>query len=126
MDACSARVPSTGVTQLPTHTHCLGLTATTLRVAVRADKLRAWVLEGWLDQVDAALESITDGAHDLALIPVEENADLRSDPTNTLATFVTSPANQRARDIAERFWSSSHDAPSVLLHGPAGPIESGE
>ena len=120
IDAAKPRLTSSNLESLSRNSHCFGLTATTLRVGVDGQRLRTWVDEGWLSSLDLALDSVADGAYDLALIPIEENAELHSDPSYTLATFVTSPANRGARELAEKLATAGPPGAPVLIHGPSG------
>ncbi len=118
--ALSARHPSVVAEVLTSHTHCLELTPTTLRVSAAGSLLRRWIDEGWLAHLDTPLESVTEGRYDLALVPIDDGADLFVDPAHTLDTFVVSPANQSARDLADELIDGGARGQAILVHGGAG------
>ena len=120
ISALSASHPLVVAEVLTAHTYCLELTPTTLRVSAAGSQLRRWIDERWLADLDSALESVTEGRYDLALVPVVDGADLSADPARTLDTFVVSPANQAARDLADELIDGRAPGPAILLHGGAG------
>jgi chromosomal replication initiator protein len=120
-DSLATRLSLACRTSLAEHTACLGLEGATLRVSARASELGRWVRAGHLALVDQALSAITDGAHSLAIIPVSAHEPLERDPYLSLASFIVSPANAPARDLARQFvGADAPPHPLLLIHGPAG------
>jgi chromosomal replication initiator protein len=83
-------------------------------------QLDACLRGGQLGALEASLASLTDGAIALALIPVDDLESQRTDPTYTFASFVTSPANAKARAKAVAFTRDPGGSGGALaLYGPA-------
>jgi chromosomal replication initiator protein len=101
-------------------TCCLERTADSLRVAVNLAELKAWTRAGHISAIETTLSSLSDGAIELALIPVDDVSVLRADPGYTLATFVNGPANAGARERAHAFARSVGNGVGIAIHGPAG------
>jgi chromosomal replication initiator protein len=104
---------------LATNACCLERTSDQLRIAANEAELDAWIRAGHLGAIESTLASLSDGAVSLALAPVADVSRLRSDPSYTFASFVTSPANAAARERARAF-ASGRNGEAILIHGPAG------
>lgn len=106
---------------LATSSRCIERSDGQLRVAVLETELDAWIRAGHLAVLESALASLSDGATALAFVPVASVDDLRSDPSFTFASFVSSPANAAARDRARAFaLARDGGTRSLLIHGAAG------
>ncbi|MFI5314283.1 MAG: DnaA ATPase domain-containing protein [Myxococcota bacterium] len=116
----SPRIGAATRDSLAESTRCLERTGSELRVAIDSAQLDAGLRGGQLAVLEVSLANLTDGATALALVPVEDLGSKRGDPSYTLATFVASPANAKARAKAAAF---ARDAPAsggaLALHGGA-------
>ncbi len=102
-------------------TRCLERTSNSLRLAASRRELEAWIRAGHIGAIESTLSSLSDGAVALALVPVDDVATLKSDPTFMFATFVASPANSGAREGARSFASAAATAGGgIAIHGGAG------
>jgi chromosomal replication initiator protein len=93
-----------------------------VRAGLAPSRLEAWGQSGIIAVLDATVTEISDGALDLALVPVpaDWNASL-GDPAHAMDRFVVGPANQDARDAAVSVGQGSPLRPGLLiLHGPPG------
>lgn len=94
--------------------------ATSVRLAIPAGRVPAWLQGGQLAPLDAAVTEVSDAERELAVVPVsDEPLPLDLDPTHTLARFTTGPSNQRARDVALGLCRQPPEGPNpLLIHGP--------
>lgn len=88
-----------------------------LRVAIDSSQLDAWLRGGQLAALEGSLASVTDGAIALAIVPVDDVAALRADPSYTFASFIASPANANARARAVAFARDARVGSALAVHG---------
>lgn len=102
-------------------TRCLDLSTHTLRVAIDAARIRTWVAEGSLSLLGAALDEATSGAVELALVPLEITGTFETDSSYSFDSFITSPSNQSALELASEFASGRlRSETSLFVSGPRG------
>jgi chromosomal replication initiator protein len=106
------------------HTRGLERTPSSLRLAVDAAQLDAWLGAGHLAALEGALSGGSYGSVSLALVPVDDVRALACDPTYTFARFVASPANAEARSRALTLAEPGERAGSALVF--TGPTNSGK
>ena len=117
----SPRLSTSTRDSLVQHTRCLERTQAELRVAIDSAQLESCIRGGQLGALETSLASLTDGAIALALVPVDDLASQRTDPTHTFATFIASPANAKPRAKAIAFTRDPAGSGRLLaLHGAAG------
>jgi chromosomal replication initiator protein len=90
-------------------------------MAIEASRVRDWIEAGSLSALTIALDEVTGGSVELALVPLEGAASLSSDPSYSFDSFIASPSNQPALELASQFASDQpRDGTSLFVHGPSG------
>lgn len=103
------------------NTRCLEFSSSTLRMAIEASRVRDWSETGSLSTLAMALDEVTDGSVELALVPLEGAASLSSDPSYSFDSFIASPSNQPALELASVFASDQlREGTSLFVHGSSG------
>jgi chromosomal replication initiator protein len=120
LEALANRLSTRRRAGLSSGTRCLGLDGSTLRVTAHTSDLAGWVRAGIIARLEQALESVSDGVHALAIVPVEDHDPLDRDPYLDLGSFISSPINAEARDAIRDFASGQSDERRLLILGPSG------
>ncbi|MEE9281024.1 MAG: DnaA/Hda family protein [Myxococcota bacterium] len=105
--------------EIAEHSLCLELSPQRLRVAIEAARVTGWVKDGSLGALEAALDSATRGAIELALVPLDDVAKLAGDASYSFDSFIASPSNQKALGLASEFAKGRlASVTSLFVHGP--------
>jgi chromosomal replication initiator protein len=121
LDALAGRVAPRTRASLGANTAPLELLPGSLRVAVRAAELPAWISSGALALLCRSVERLTDGMQALAFAPVPDGSELARDPLRELGSFIATPTTAAARDrIRALVHAPGPSSRCVLLHGARG------
>jgi chromosomal replication initiator protein len=115
----SPRLSAATRDSLAAHTRALERSSGQLRVAIDSSELDTRLRGGQLAALEASLASVTDAAIALAVVPVQDVAALRTDPSYTFASFIASPANANGRARALAFARDARGASSLAVYGGA-------
>jgi chromosomal replication initiator protein len=112
LDALQASLPPTAIREIAAQSQPLHRTPSELALRVADFALERWISQGWIARLIRALEVLTHGTLDLAILPGS---------AQTFEDFEETPANRLARAGAEEITVSPGRAPAItMFHGPAG------
>ena len=114
------RLPGRTRQDLVANSRCLDLSTDTLRVALDAARVRAWIEDSSLGSLGTALHAVTAGTVELALIPLEGATTREQDSSYSFTSFITSPSNQPAFALASEFARQRDCATTLFIHGRQG------
>ena len=114
------RLPGRTRQDLVANSRCLDLSTDTLRVALDAARVRAWIEDSSLSFLGTALHAVTAGAVELALVPLEAATTREQDSSYSFTSFITSPSNQPAFALASEFARQRDCATTLFVHGRQG------
>ncbi len=114
------RLPGRTRQDLVANSRCLDLSTDTLRVALDAARVRAWIEDSSLSSLGTALHAVTAGAVELALVPLEAATTREQDSSYSFTSFITSPSNQPAFALASEFARQRDCATTLFVHGRQG------
>ncbi|MCP4007175.1 MAG: AAA family ATPase [bacterium] len=80
-----------------------------------------WARNGHLAALESAASQLSEGACELAMLPVDDARDLSVDPSHDFANFIVGPSNQESLRRAEDFAPGAGKKPGLLfIQGPSG------
>jgi len=120
LHAPSPRLSAATREALAQHTRPLERRTDELRVAIDSAELESWLRGGQLAALETSLQTLTDGATALALVPTDRVGSI-ADPGFSFASFIASPVNAATRARALAFArSAGADGAALAIHGGRG------
>ena len=100
------------------HSHVLKVTPEMLTIGIPRSRLQLWLEDGRILALSTTLGRVSDKTCELAVVPLFDEPRV---PGRALSSFIISPANASARELAESVVQhpGQHASP-LLLYGPAG------